>query len=552
MNTNRILILTSLVFASIMSLTAQITERHRPAKWDSLVYGGCFMDRFKPIPVIGELNHDVWGTKTVSPRYSDNGLEDNINSYWGGNAILGDDGRYHLFVCGWPENSPKGHMFWHKSTVFHAIADEPMGPYKVRRSIGPGHNPTIYKTKEGKYILYVIKGRYESSNINGPWKRSNFEFDARDREIIEGLSNFTFAQREDGSYLGVCRGGGIWFSETGNSTYCQVTDKRVYPPVEGKFEDPLVWRTNVQYHLVVNDWLGRIAWYLRSKDGVHWKVEPGEAYLPGIAVYEDGRKEDWFKYERLRVLQDKYGRATQAHLAVIDTIKWNDLAYDNHSSKHLIVPLTVGRLMEVKNNRPITSKTKTIEMKIFAEDDFNPHNDIDLNSLRFGASERVNYGRGAKLIDSRKEGEDLVLIFEGKGNGLTADNFAGKLLGKTNSGQLLFAYCRLPGVVYNEAILSAKGPVIKASKGQSIAQVEVQNFGQVRSNVSSIKIKMQVNGKSRTIATSKVRPLEAFEKTTVSLKLKQAFKKSEAYTIEVIINDNKNSDSFSTQLKWEE
>ena len=50
----------------------------------------------------------------------------------------------------------------------------------------------------------------------------------------------------------------------------QLTDKRVYPDVEGRFEDPVVWRDELQYHLIVNDWLGRIAFYQRSKDGVHW------------------------------------------------------------------------------------------------------------------------------------------------------------------------------------------------------------------------------------------------------------------------------------------
>jgi len=43
------------------------------------------------------------------------------------------------------------------------------------------------------------------------------------------------------------------------------------------------------------------------------------------------------------VLQDELGRATQAHFAVIDTIKWNDLGGDTHSSKHICIPLTVGR-----------------------------------------------------------------------------------------------------------------------------------------------------------------------------------------------------------------
>lgn len=59
----------------------------------------------------------------------------------------------------------------------------------------------------------------------------------------------------------VCRGGGVWFSKDGLSTFYQVTDKRIYPAIEGEFEDLVVWKEDVQYHLIVNDRYGRIAFY---------------------------------------------------------------------------------------------------------------------------------------------------------------------------------------------------------------------------------------------------------------------------------------------------
>ena len=31
-------------------------------------------------------------------------------SFWGGNILKGEDRKYHLFVCGWPEMASKGHM----------------------------------------------------------------------------------------------------------------------------------------------------------------------------------------------------------------------------------------------------------------------------------------------------------------------------------------------------------------------------------------------------------------------------------------------------------
>ena len=68
---------------------AQITERERPEEWENLVYGGRFMDRFLPIPVMGTLSTDTWGAENVVPRYVENGIEDNEWSYWGGNALKG-------------------------------------------------------------------------------------------------------------------------------------------------------------------------------------------------------------------------------------------------------------------------------------------------------------------------------------------------------------------------------------------------------------------------------------------------------------------------------
>ncbi|TKG92916.1 hypothetical protein EYV94_18270 [Puteibacter caeruleilacunae] len=447
-----------MVVACMFSISAygQITERERPKEWDNLIEGGRFMDRFMPIPVKGEATSNVWGAKDVLPRYVQNGIENKEFSYWGGNIVKGDDGKFHLFVCGWPENSPKGHMFWPKSIVYHAVSDQHNGPFKVVDTVGKGHNPEIFRMKDGRYVIYVINGQYVSDSLNGPWKAGKFTLDPCGKKIIEGTSNLTFARRDDGSFLLICRGGGVWLSKTGLTPFYQISDGSVYPPVEGHFEDPVVWKTNVQYHLIVNDWLGRIAYYLRSKDGLNWKVEPGEAYMPGITKYEDGTNENWFKYERLKVLQDKYGRAYQANFAVIDTIKWNDLPNDRHSSKNICIPLTKGRLMSVLNKDKINAQTKTIKVKIESEDGFDAQKDMDLKSLRFGASEEVNFGKGSKVLKTKKSGDDMIIFFKGEGNGLNDKNFAGKLLGKTKDGKLLFGYCRLPGVDYSEPAVPEK------------------------------------------------------------------------------------------------
>ena len=517
---------------------SQVTERERPKEWDQLVNGARFMDRFLPMKG-NKLSSDTWGTAGVRPRYVDNGIEDRIWSYWGGNIRKGEDGKYHLMVCGWLEASPKGHMEWGNSWVFNTVSDNLTGPFKPVNIIGKGHNPEIFRAKDGRYVIYVINGRYVSDDINGKWEYGKFDFNARDRRIIEGLSNLSFAQREDSSYIMVCRGGGIWISRDGLSEYNQLTDSRVYPNVKGRFEDPVIWRDHIQYHMIVNDWLGRIAFYLRSKDGVNWVTDPGEAYMPGIAVHEDGRAEDWFKYERIKMYQDKYGRAVQANFAVIDTLNNEDKPFDNHSSKNISIPLNPGVLLTILDKKPITAQTKTIRLKIQAEDGFNPQTDIDLNSLRFGASTEVNYGRGSKLLKTETDGNDLIVTFDGKGNGMTEDEFAPKLIGKYKNGKMLYGYARLPYIDYIEPILSARAPVfVQSDKGWE-GNIEVQNFGQVSSQKASVKIEYKKDGKMIKVASATVPPLTPYEKTDVRFVTKANFEKAEDYDFLVTISSGK-------------
>ena len=470
----------------LTSVDAQITERERPAEWQHLVKGARFMDRFLPMPD-GIQIKGIWGTDSVLNRYVDNGIELPGVSFWGGNILQDTDGKYHLFVCGWPEDSPKGHMFWSNSTVFHAVSDRLEGPFKIQNSVGKGHNPEAFRLKDGRVVVYVIDGYYIADGVDSKvWTYGKFSFDSRDRKIIEGLSNLTFARRQDDSYLMVCRGGGVWISKDGLSPYMQLTDKRVYPDVEGRFEDPVVWRDELQYHLIVNDWLGRIAFYQRSKDGVHWVTEQGEAYVPGVSFHKDGAVEHWFKYERPKVFQDEKGRAVQMNFAVIDTIKWNDLPNDKHSSKNISVPLNKGMLLSVLNEKEITPSTRTIEVKIASEEGFHPQTDVDVKSLRFGSFTEVNFGRGCKPVKTKVSGEDLIVVFNAEGSGITSGEFAPKMIGKHRNGNMLYGYARLPYVNYRPALLSARRPVFDKEKGE--LKVEIQNFGLSASEPAEVEV----------------------------------------------------------------
>lgn len=155
--------MTFIFLLPFLNMFSQITERERPEEWDNLVNGGRFMDRFLPIPPMGPLSSDTWGGNNVIPRYVENGLEDMLWSYWGGNALIGPDGKYHLFVCRWREDSRKGHMEWPRSLVVHAVSAHPLGPYQVKESIGKGHNPEIFQLQDvqesGSDLILVFEGK---------------------------------------------------------------------------------------------------------------------------------------------------------------------------------------------------------------------------------------------------------------------------------------------------------------------------------------------------------------------------------------------------------
>ena len=402
-------------------------------------------------------------------------------------------------------------MAWPNSTVFHAECDNPTGPFRIRNSIGRGHNPEAFRLDDGRMVVYVIDGYYMADNEDSPvWMYKTFDFDARDRRIIEGLSNLTFARRPDGSRLMVCRGGGVWVSRDGLSPYRQLTSQSVYPPIDGRFEDPVVWRDSLQYHLIVNDWLGRIAYYLRSKDGVHWLTEPGEAYVPGVSFHRDGTREGWFKYERPKVLQDEWGRAVQMNFAVIDTLKGEDKPHDRHSSKNISIPLNKGLLLEVLNRDSITASTKKIELRIKAEPGFDPQQDVDVSSLRFGSYSEVNFGRGSKPLRTRKEDKDLIVVFSGKHSGITAEEFAPKLIGRDRHGELIFGYAWLPYVDYRPALVSARRPVY--AKEEKRINVRVENFG--LSDSAPVEVEVWLDGVS--LGKQTVSPLKPYASVTVS------------------------------------
>ena len=476
----------------------------------TLINGGQFMDLLLPMEGSVAATAGDWGTsagENTDPKYAgswegtlgrwkDNGIEDATRSYWGGNIIKGDDGKYHIYVSGWPESTTKGHMAWSSaSRVYHVKSDNVWGPYEYVSDIGSGHNSEIYKTGD-TYVIYHIEplGIYTSTTLCDSWTSGEFLYDKRDRILIAGentetsLSNCSFAKREDGSFVMIDRGGGIWVSHDGlTDPWHQLTDKSVYLNSEitnrGSLEDPVIWRDHLQYHMVVNDWKARYAYYYRSLDGLHWTKEAGKAYTgqDPFARHANGDVEKWHKYERPRVYQDEHGRAIRMNFAVIDCVKQSDLGSDTHSSKNINMPLTKQLLLEVQT---INNTSATVLVK--AEDGFDPKTDLNFSSLKFGSHDKVNYGNGFSYSSHADSGDDVVITFTGSAGSINSGEWAPKMLGQKTNGTIAFGYAKMPAVDYKPAMLSAVTPAIAADG--TVQTVSVTNYGQSASKATIVRV----------------------------------------------------------------
>jgi hypothetical protein len=110
-----------------------------------------------------------------------------------------------------------------------------------------------------------------------------------------------------------------------------------YP--SGSREDPVIWCSGGQYHLVYNYYDLRKARHMVSPDGIkNWK-DMGLAYDPtaNFIRYTDGTVNHWYKLERPAVFMEN-GHVAAFTYAAIDVDKASELGNDTHGSKVIVVP----------------------------------------------------------------------------------------------------------------------------------------------------------------------------------------------------------------------
>jgi hypothetical protein len=306
-----------------------------------------FMDYFLPTPIVGALTRETWGATNVLPRDVQNGIECTTNrySYWDGQIIKAQDGKYHLFCSRW--NESRGHNGWFGSFAVHAVADSLFGPYVDKglcwptNAGGRGHNVGALTLPDGRYAIYISETRpcevYASKSLDGPWEHLG-------TVTVEGepgwhASNVSLMVRPDGRFMFTQRDGSIFLSDKGVLGPYKRMSNSVYPKGIPDLEDPCIWISGGLYHILVNSWSTRKAYHLTSRDGFHDWTNRGVAYDPRepMVRYTDGTVNRWSKAERPSVYVEN-GHVAAMTFAVIDVEKEQDKGKDNHSSKLIVVP----------------------------------------------------------------------------------------------------------------------------------------------------------------------------------------------------------------------
>lgn len=493
-----------------------------------------------PTPIINGLESEgVWGNANVIPRDRDNGIEDGEWCYWGGNPILDEDGKYYLPVCRWPERT--GHNGWLQSEVALCVSDNPLGPYEVISTIvEKGYNPEVIRLANGDFALHAhFAGNnsvYVAEKMTGPWKRIGaIRQDTRGfRKRRDMGSNLTAVHRSDGSILIVKKDGDVAISNSGILGPFRMVSISNYMRTSGYPEDPVIWFSGHQYHCIYNHAEDSRSAYMRSLNGVQWKNEYGLPYDSSSTYYTDGTKNTWDKFERPKVIQDKRGRATHMSLALIDVPKRTDRGNDNHSSKNMIMPLTVEKLISMVNSERITAGTKKITLQIEAEAGFNPQTDLDIDSLRFGSDSVVNLGGGCKAVKTKKSGKNLLIDFEGD-CGLTHLDFDFKLLGKDKKGDLVFGYALLPGKSPAEAVLIALPCEMNKTQEKASLECLIENAGLMDSKPRNVLVYKYTHNKRVLHETIQIPAIAPYESHKISTELNENEYESKRFEYEVVI-----------------
>jgi hypothetical protein len=505
-------------------------------KWIPTARGGQFKDLLLPIPIINSLTSvGIWGHSNVLPRDIENGFESNDWYFWGGNPVKNDDGRYHVAICRWPASEK--FQGWPKSHAAHYVSesDNPLGPYKFTHIIAGMHNPETIRLSDGTYALSGMANKaYVADKMEGPWKSAGgMKMETRGFRPEGALgANMTFSLRPDGSILAFRKNGDVTVSTTGYLGPYKMIAINSYDSNDGYAEDPVIWRSRHQYHVIYNKAQLERSCYMRSLNGIDWKNEYGYPYIAGQEHrYTNGTVNKWHELERPKVIRDDFGRASHLTMGVTDIVRDVSIMPKNGSKNH-IFPLQVERLISIESTTPITQETKTIVVRIESEKGFDARTDVKVDSLRFGSDSVVNFGKGGVPINSKVVGSNLIVTFEGV-HGLTHHDFDFKLLGLGKDNSLVFGYALLPGKSPTAATLITLPSQFEDDGKKVVLTSKVENYGHSDSVPQQIYLCQNAKGADKRNLLKKINipALKSYESFDISETLPKFDKENFEYQL---------------------
>ena len=332
----------------------------------------------------------------VVPRDTCNGIESSTNPpgyyYWDGTVILAPDGTFHMFADRWA-GSTGFNPGWQGSDPIHAVGGKSaLGPYTDKgyaysdSSFGSdphhGHNSQVVALLNGTYAMIVSEvvpfTIFTASSLDGPWTPcsgspgsglsvpsafgGNTNYASNVSLVVRPDGNFEITQRHGLLALstsGIC---GPYKAQQPTNTYpsseaipsqysasifpnkTKHSDPMGPSSVESTYslaEDPVIWFSGGQYHVLYDYPDDRVGYHLTSTDGIHNWTDQGLAYDPRYAQqifsYTDGTVDHWYKMERPNVVLEN-GLITHVTFAVSDVDKNNQIsAGTNHGSKVIVV-----------------------------------------------------------------------------------------------------------------------------------------------------------------------------------------------------------------------
>lgn len=294
----------------------------------------------------------------IMPTDRNYGFEMDDYWIWCGSAILGEDGRYHMFASRWPKKLPFFRGYIAASEIVRASSDTPYGPYKFEEVVlgdrgeefwdgRMTHNPCILKHGD-TYVLFYIGATYKgerpsaenlknedrtltddcystirigmatSKSIFGPWQRRDkpvFDIkpDSWDSTVVtnpspcilpDGKILLYYRSNSDGKLkIGVAR------AENLDSPFIRLTDKPIFGDEQGRtVEDTFVWYNGENIELIAKDMNGDICgekWggiHMVSEDGVNFKPANETKSYSRRVKFKDGTEETAFHLERPNIM----------------------------------------------------------------------------------------------------------------------------------------------------------------------------------------------------------------------------------------------------------